>query len=131
MNSDNIRADYIELNKSYRKGMVYYLTDRGLGSEINILLVAILYCFTKKYRFRLCSTIWNSGYWEDYFVPFCEHLENPNAWEYIKKKDIAGNPLFFNIYNHTENFISILIGNIRCQAFIISYKKIFVMYVNV
>ena len=108
MNSDNIRADYIELNKSYRKGMVYYLTDRGLGSEINILLVAILYCFTKKYRFRLCSTIWNSGYWEDYFVPFCEHLENPNAWEYIKKKRYSRKPSVFQyLQSYREFYIDI------------------------
>lgn len=55
------------------KKLLWFLTSRGFGSEINNLLYAINYSEKNDYELVLDTTFWNSTYkegWNDYFIPF-------------------------------------------------------------
>ena len=59
--------------------LIWQLTNRGFGSEINVMLLAILYSLEKNMEFALCSKFSNISYclgWRDYFHPFCEEIDN-------------------------------------------------------
>ena len=65
--------------KSDRPTLVWQLTNRGFGSEINVMLLAILYCLDKGYNFLLYSRSSNLSYkhgWRDYFLPFCHEVDH-------------------------------------------------------
>lgn len=59
--------------------LIYQLTQRGFTSEINNLLLAILYSLENRMEFRLSSRFWGAAYekgWTDYFHPFCKESNN-------------------------------------------------------
>jgi hypothetical protein len=61
------------------KTLLYQLTQRGFTSELNNLLLALLYCETNRIEFRLSSRYWGAAHnkgWEDYFEPFCQEQNN-------------------------------------------------------
>lgn len=67
------RENYKKLNNSNKKSeLIYPLTNRGFFSEINNLVLAILYCLENKIKFKLYSGKWVSGKWDDYFNPIFE-----------------------------------------------------------
>lgn len=58
---------------------IWKLTSRGFCSELNLLLLAILYCKEEGLDFALASRRWNSAYnvgWTDYFEPFCDEADS-------------------------------------------------------
>ena len=62
---------YRKLNESYREKLIFPLTNRGYASEINNLLLAIMYALINKRQLVLYDKKWNAGRWNDFFVPFC------------------------------------------------------------
>lgn len=78
MTNQELAAAYRRMNGSKRRKLIWHLTDRGFTSEINNLLLAVLYCVVNETEFYLYSKHWNAAYrdgWEDYFLPFCEREE--------------------------------------------------------
>lgn len=58
---------------------IWQLTKRGFCSELNLLLLAILYCKEEGLDFALASRRWNSAYkigWRDYFEPFSDEVDS-------------------------------------------------------
>lgn len=56
--SEQLRLDLggdCDLPASDKPLLVWHLTDRGFGSEINVMLLAILYCLENDYSIALCS----------------------------------------------------------------------------
>lgn len=91
----NIIEEYIKINNSFKKTVVYRIGDEaGFFSEYNNMVLAIIYCLENKYRFVLSSK--NSNFsiqdgWNDFFLPFCDekntsfHLKynhRPNNQQY-------------------------------------------------
>lgn len=74
-NLKDYRENYIKLNRSFSKELIYPLTKRGFYSEINNLLLAILYCLEKGIRLKIYTGKWINGKWEDYFCPFLEEYK--------------------------------------------------------
>lgn len=61
------------------KRILYQLTQRGLTSELNNLLLAYLYALEKNLEFELSSRFWGAAYsqgWQDYFEPFCPERQS-------------------------------------------------------
>ncbi|GAB2771947.1 hypothetical protein GCM10027275_13460 [Rhabdobacter roseus] len=74
MDSD-LKKEYKLLNNSYAKSLSYGVgLHAGFFSEINLLILAVLYCLQNRIRFVLHSSSANFRFvhgWEDYFEPFC------------------------------------------------------------
>lgn len=72
--------NYHRLNQKKERRVIFQLTQRGFFSEINNLVLAILYCLENNIEFVLHSRGWaasvNLG-WQDYFQPFCKETNNP------------------------------------------------------
>jgi hypothetical protein len=70
------REKYKTLNNSFKKSeLIYPLSNRGFFSELNNLVLAVLYCLENKIKFKLHSGKWVSGKWEDYFNPIFEEYK--------------------------------------------------------
>ncbi len=74
--SQNLLPEYIALNNSFKKKLVFRLgADSGFFSEYNNMVLGMLYCLKHKIRFVLNSNFANfkieQGY-TDFFTPFCE-----------------------------------------------------------
>jgi hypothetical protein len=68
-------------NAQHEKQLVFRLgAQAGFFSEVNNLLLAVLYCLRSNIRFRLssrCGTFGVQYGWADYFVPIFEERGNP------------------------------------------------------
>jgi hypothetical protein len=56
------------------------LYRRGCGSEINIMLLAMLYCLQNQLEVRLHSKSWTARYqkdWQDDFLSFRSEVDGP------------------------------------------------------
>lgn len=65
---------YKTLNSSFKKVAVFQLTQRGFCSEVNNMILGILYCLVNEIQFTLNTDKWNmriSNGWTDYFQSFC------------------------------------------------------------
>ena len=70
------REKYKTLNNSFIKPeLIYPLSNRGFFSELNNLVLAVLYCLDNKVNLKLHSRNWVSGKWEDYFNPLFEEYK--------------------------------------------------------
>ena len=69
------KTSYEKLNYSYNNKLIYQLTDRGLGSELNNLLLTALYCLVNKKQLVINDSNWKSGSFENYFEPFCNNFQ--------------------------------------------------------
>lgn len=70
------REKYKTLNNSIKKPeFIYPLSNRGFFSELNNLVLAVLYCLDNKITFKLHSAKWVSGKWEAYFNPIFEEYK--------------------------------------------------------
>jgi hypothetical protein len=61
--------------------LVWHLTTRGFGSEINTLLLAKAYARARGFQFVLCSQRWNARFergWGDYFEPSDREIVHPD-----------------------------------------------------
>jgi hypothetical protein len=59
--------------------LIWQLTDRGFASEINAMILAVLYCMDRDYHFMLYSKTSNISCchgWRDYFLPFCDEIDH-------------------------------------------------------
>jgi hypothetical protein len=70
------RDAYKKLNGLDKKSeLIYPLSNRGLFSELNNLVLAVLFCLENNIRLKLYSEKWISGKWEDYFIPLFEEYK--------------------------------------------------------
>lgn len=70
------RQNYKLRNKSFKgKELIYPLTSRGFFSEVNNLVLAVLYCLENEISLKLYSKKWVSGNWKDYFIPLIEEYD--------------------------------------------------------
>ena len=70
---------YQEINDSFKgKSLVFHIgSDAGFYSELNNMILAIIYCLRWNIRFTLYSADANFKHnngWTDYFLPFCEEI---------------------------------------------------------
>lgn len=68
--------EYRNINNSFKRICVYRIgNDAGFFSEINNMLMAMVFCVENQLQFRLCSTNSNFGkdIWKDYLLPFTRH----------------------------------------------------------
>lgn len=64
------RKNYKNLNNSFKNSeLIFPLSNRGFFSEVNNLVLAILYCIENKIKIKVYSKKWVSGKWGDYFNP--------------------------------------------------------------
>ncbi|RYE27960.1 MAG: hypothetical protein EOP42_18180 [Sphingobacteriaceae bacterium] len=80
METENWIENYNKLNNSFSKTLVFRVgIESGFFSEINHLIMAVLFCLQNKIRFVLSSKENNFAYqkgWDDYFLPFCEESQD-------------------------------------------------------
>lgn len=73
---NNFWNEYNKINENFSNTLVFHLDNSaGFFSEINNLVLAILYCLQNKIKFVLfaddaCFSTFGNG-WEDFFRPFC------------------------------------------------------------
>ncbi|KLI53440.1 hypothetical protein [Brachyspira hyodysenteriae] len=72
--------NYNKINNNYKKQCVFYLgSNAGFYSELNNMVLGILYCLVNKIQFKLYSKTANfssSGLgWEEFFIPFCNQTD--------------------------------------------------------
>lgn len=83
---------YKSLNKSFNKKLIYGVgIFSGFFSEINIMILAVLYCLHHKIQFKLHSSNANFRFnkgWQDYFLPFCPEVNNHMLDLYNKRHKI-------------------------------------------
>lgn len=74
-----LRNSYHRLNNSFSKKLTFNLgIDGGFFSEINNMVLAILFCLNNKIRFQLYSKKANFALengWNDFFIPFCPQTD--------------------------------------------------------
>ncbi|MEG1659458.1 MAG: hypothetical protein RR304_02650, partial [Bacteroides sp.] len=77
---------YQELNRSFRNELVFHIgATSGFYSELNNMILAMVYCLQGRIRFTLYSEDANFKFkkgWNDYFLPFCEEVEGSFHHEY-------------------------------------------------
>jgi hypothetical protein len=71
----NLRQEYVDLNDSFKKQLIFPLTNRGFYSEINLMALAVLYCLNSKISFKIYTKKWVSGNWSDFFNPVIEEYK--------------------------------------------------------
>jgi hypothetical protein len=84
--------------------LIWHLTNRGFGSEINTMLLARAYARMRGYEFLLCSQAWNCRVqhgWGDYFEQFCNEVSHPmpvafDALRHGLEKGLKKNVLFYS-----------------------------------
>jgi hypothetical protein len=80
MKEERLLAKYQNINKYNNKALCFGLgIYSGFFSEINNMVLAIVYCLHYKIEFKLNSS--NANFrlkegWNDYFLPFCEEVNN-------------------------------------------------------
>ena len=72
--------NYKVLNTSFKKKLIFnFGYEAGFYSELNNMILAIIYCLEHKIEFRIYSKdakfTTNEG-WNDFFIPFCEESTN-------------------------------------------------------
>lgn len=71
--------EYQRINNSFKKGIIFRFGKVGIYSELNNMIIVMLYCLQKKIKFSLYSKdavfMLGNG-WTDYFLPFCEESKN-------------------------------------------------------
>lgn len=116
------REKYKTLNNSFKKTeLIYPLSNRGFFSELNNLVLAVLYCLDNKVKLKLQSRTWVSGKWQDYFIPVFEEYKGiipiPENM-YVDKRF----EFLYNIYHKHIKKRTLLKGDIwseiRSKAFI-------------
>ncbi len=79
--------EYRQRNDSFGSTLVFHLgIEAGFFSEINNMVLAMLYCLHCSIRFVLYSDDANfkvSRGWDDYFAPFCEETRDPAHRDFI------------------------------------------------
>ncbi|WP_288880198.1 hypothetical protein [Pedobacter panaciterrae] len=86
--------DYKKINSSFKRHCVYRIgNEAGFFSEINNMLMAMVFCLENKLQFRLYSANSNFGedIWKDYLIPFTKHSTSKshalfNERPYIHKR---------------------------------------------
>jgi hypothetical protein len=71
-------SSYTEINSSFELKLVYRLgSDSGFFSEINNMVLAMIYCIENNIQFQLYSKkgSYSADTWLDYFRPFTIHKE--------------------------------------------------------
>jgi len=94
------RDEYLQINNSFQKICIYRIGNHaGFFSEINNMIIAMIYCLENSYRFEIYSTntMYCNDIWQDFFYPFTQHATNPfhiknNSREFRKIKLTDFNP---------------------------------------
>ena len=110
--------------------MIWELTDRGFGSELNNLLYAINYCQEKNMSLRFLSNKWNTKIekgWVDFFkqIPESIFLSNyTNLTSYsILRIFFSLSDLRLNVEQKEIHFLKLFITNIGLKIFNFSKQK--------
>lgn len=96
--------EYQKINRSFKRICIYRIgNEAGFFSEINNMLIAMVYCLEHRLQFRLCSANSNFGndIWKDYFSAFTLHstrivhfLYNERPYIHKRPHSITVNQLF-------------------------------------
>lgn len=113
MNTTELLERYTELNNSYKKKLFFkFGTNQGSGfySELNSLLLGVLYALHRKYKFVLYSKDAKFAFgkgWEEFFEPFCPTMNNRLLGYSIgrgmgSRKEIVTS--FYRLFNNANLF---------------------------
>ena len=107
-----ILEKYRILNNSFKKKLVFNLgVDAGFFSEINNMVLAMLYCLDQKISISLYSS--NANFkvekgWDDYFISFCTEDINFNHSKFNRRmpvnRSIQHENLIYKIF--INNFVN-------------------------
>ena len=79
MKNSDLIINYIELNNSFERKLTFHLgAEAGFFSEINNMILAIIFCLENEIKFTLYSKRGNFSYskgWNDFFFPFCDQTK--------------------------------------------------------
>ncbi len=107
----NLRKEYIKLNESFKKQLIYPLTNRGFFSEINNLSLAVLYCLDNKINFKISTRNWVSGKWIDYFNPTFKEYNGLIPIPSHSVFDIkSSEKLYYNYHKYVKNRVIVQDG---------------------
>jgi len=84
---------YDALNNSFEKTLIFRFGDQaGFFSELNNLILAVLYCLDSRIRCALyTSQVSPAIHWNDYFQPFCEQTTS-RTHRIHNKRSMSGRP---------------------------------------
>jgi hypothetical protein len=87
--------EYKKINRSFKKVCVYRIgNEAGFFSEINNMVIAMVYCLEHSLQFRLYSANSNFGddIWKDYFNPFTIHSTSASHFLFNERPYIHKRP---------------------------------------
>lgn len=74
------QSDYLKINNSFRRDCTFRLGDyAGFFSELNHMILAMVFCLDKGIKFNLYSKYSNFGFdngFADYFIPFIDEKKS-------------------------------------------------------
>lgn len=105
MDKKALKEAYMAINANNQRRLLFHLTQRGFGSEVNNMLLAILYCLENKMEFCLYSKSWNAAYkfgWRDYFKEFCPEYKSLFLYRQsvLKRKGYQKVRYFYEYFFH-------------------------------
>jgi hypothetical protein len=77
----NMLDRYEQINKQFKKKLIFrFDSGSGFYSELNNMVLAMMWCLENKVQFVLCSKggkifTKNRG-WQDFFLPFCDEVDD-------------------------------------------------------
>jgi hypothetical protein len=92
--------DYKKINSSFKRHCVYRIgNEAGFFSEINNMIIAMVFCLENKLQFRLYSAKSNFGHdiWKDYFHTFTKHLTDESHALFNERPYIHKQPYLLSI----------------------------------
>lgn len=117
---DSVRL-YRRINNSFKKKLIFHVgTGAGFYSEINGMLMAMLYCYVHKIQFILYAddaTFAGKRGWNEFFMPFCPQSHDELNHKYnIRSKsgansfpDVVGR-LVLKVRNRVDYLTSDIFG---------------------
>jgi hypothetical protein len=93
--TNSLLIKYLYVNRKSRKTLVYGIgLEAGFYSELNNMILAILYCLNNNIKFVLHSGVANfkiKNGWSDFFEPFCDEKNNwyTNRFDHRFPSDIV------------------------------------------
>lgn len=126
MKKNDLVENYSKLNNSFNRKLTYYLgAEAGFFSEINNMVLAIIFCLDREIKFRLYSKRGNISYsegWNDFFLPFCDQKDLFLHSRYNRRSNQMKNskklpPYFLKILSGNDFLTQDVWDSFRNQSF--------------
>ena len=126
MSKTNLIDKYIKLNNSFNRKLTFHLgAEAGFFSEINNLVLCLIYCLDNNIKFTLYSKKGNFSYaegWNDFFLPFCDQTDfflhqryNRRAYQMKNRKKLP--PYLLKIFTRNDLLTQDIWDSFRSEEF--------------